>query len=168
MAGDDEEEWQHEPGSPGDLVPWEQGAPHPNAPLHLQRAEGKARLEITKKETRDLQRLGEAMILHMEGIMQHIAKLKMNAMQQARAAEASRKQVVNEQVRVRARIEDDWLRGLEKLLYGDFIEGAKRLRIKMKPTPPAGSAHNAALTIALGRSLAQKKPHHAGIYTGEV
>eukprot|EP00755_Sulcionema_specki_P006613 Sspe_Gene.35925::Locus_17397_Transcript_1_1_Confidence_1.000_Length_2653::g.35925::m.35925 len=129
--------------------------PHPHALNHLARAEAKARQEITKKETSALARLNDAMLEEVEERLREVVRLKELAIQHRRALAVERTKLVNQQVRLRAKIDDEWLRGFERIAYLDFPEAMRRLRKTQGTTPssPAlrtahGPGHFAATQLA--------------------
>ena len=130
--------------------------PHPNALAHLRKAEARGRAELSRREGRELERVGELLLQEVRTALRGVAKMREDVHQRQRGFEVQRKQMGNEQVRVRARLEDSWLRGLEKILYSDFEEETKRIRLRQATADNAlvsrGSAHNAALVIALNKS----------------
>eukprot|EP01062_Namystynia_karyoxenos_P082996 TRINITY_DN9457_c0_g4_i1.p1 TRINITY_DN9457_c0_g4~~TRINITY_DN9457_c0_g4_i1.p1 ORF type:complete len:194 (+),score=67.42 TRINITY_DN9457_c0_g4_i1:94-675(+) len=119
-------------------------AVHPNAFTHLLRAEQRGRCDCERKEVKQLYKLNESILELVERWLVGIEKSKAAAVQKQRALESDRKRLSNEQMRHRSRIEDDWLRGFEHLLYIDFIEGARRIRQRaLQPPGGYGSARPA-------------------------
>eukprot|EP01059_Diplonema_ambulator_P024716 TRINITY_DN41022_c0_g1_i1.p1 TRINITY_DN41022_c0_g1~~TRINITY_DN41022_c0_g1_i1.p1 ORF type:complete len:102 (+),score=24.31 TRINITY_DN41022_c0_g1_i1:140-445(+) len=90
------------------------------------------------------------MINEVAEVLAEISKVRRSVHHRQRVIECERKHLINEQVRIRSRYEDDWLRGLEKLLYIDFQEEAKKIRYKLATsTAPVGPAHAAAMQLGL-------------------
>ena len=132
-------------------------APHPNAHLHVQKCEGRVREEVVRREGKEIERLMEQFIREVAMALQSIAVAREGLVQYHRGLETERKQVFNEQIRVRARLEDEWLRGIEKLLYSDFLNESKRVKLIMSTADPnllpkGKGSTNAALIIALSKS----------------
>eukprot|EP01065_Artemidia_motanka_P013775 TRINITY_DN1772_c1_g1_i1.p1 TRINITY_DN1772_c1_g1~~TRINITY_DN1772_c1_g1_i1.p1 ORF type:complete len:187 (+),score=49.58 TRINITY_DN1772_c1_g1_i1:181-741(+) len=114
--------------SPGAASPAHGGTVHPHAFVRLCRAECHGRRDAERRQVCGLAKLNEAMLALVEKELLGIDSLKRAAAQQQRALEHSRKRLSNEQTRHRVRIDDDWLRGYERLLYVDFVDGARRVR----------------------------------------
>eukprot|EP00756_Hemistasia_phaeocysticola_P035901 Hpha_TRINITY_DN16611_c2_g2::TRINITY_DN16611_c2_g2_i1::g.179625::m.179625 len=126
------------------------GAVHPHAFIQLGRAEGKRRQDVERKQVRGIMQLNEDMLELVDSLLRGIDALKQAAAQHQRALEHDRKRVGNEQMRQRGRIEDDWLRGYEKLLYVDFIDGARKARQKAGPPTRANAAATRGIHPAHG------------------
>eukprot|EP01065_Artemidia_motanka_P013776 TRINITY_DN1772_c1_g1_i2.p1 TRINITY_DN1772_c1_g1~~TRINITY_DN1772_c1_g1_i2.p1 ORF type:complete len:165 (+),score=52.70 TRINITY_DN1772_c1_g1_i2:181-675(+) len=141
--------------SPGAASPAHGGTVHPHAFVRLCRAECHGRRDAERRQVCGLAKLNEAMLALVEKELLGIDSLKRAAAQQQRALEHSRKRLSNEQTRHRVRIDDDWLRGYERLLYVDFVDGARRVRqravaggLQGRETRQAhGSAHYAVVHL---------------------
>ena len=132
-------------------------APHPNAFIHLQKSEAKGRGQFIKTETTELQHLNNKMLQLVDSLLREISERRKVVQYAERVMESERKVVVNEHTRNRARIEDEWLRGLEKLLYITAADDAKRIKSKINDTLkvhllPQGSAHTAVMSLAQSSS----------------